>query len=221
MWHISCATYAHMPAGVRAGDVHSNFDKRDGETGASVACRSCPGVRARRARRAAASVAPAVPAVTAAPAAPVAPAPHTGIPTRRVSRRDPPTSRFRRGPPERLLVDSGIQKCHGCVGDPRLTPKMRGSTHVPRADGDPQLSIGDPGTTFHLRGRRDALSTHGSRAVSPDARALCVRSARHTQRATARMLRSRTVRRTEGTSHEIAAHHLLLPLPVPPVSTRA
>ena len=114
-----------------------------------VACRSCPGVRARRARRAAASVAPAVPAVTAAPAAPVAPAPHTGIPTRRVSRRDPPTSRFRRGPPERLLVDSGIQKCHGCVGDPRLTPKMRGSTHVPRADGDPQLSIGDPGTTFH------------------------------------------------------------------------
>ena len=114
-----------------------------------VACRSCPGVRARRARRAAASVAPAVPAVTAAPAAPVAPAPHTGIPTRRVSRRDPPTSQFRRGPPERLLVDSGIQKCHGCVGDPRLTPKMRGSTHVPRADGDPQLSIGDPGTTFH------------------------------------------------------------------------
>ena len=85
----------------------------------------------------------------------VAPAPHTGIPTHRVSRRDPPTSRFRRGPPERLLVDSGIQKCHGCVGDPRLTPKMRGSTHVPRADGDPQLSIGDPGTTFHhvVRGR--------------------------------------------------------------------
>ena len=76
MWHISCATYAHMPAGVRAGDVHSNFDKRDGETGRfcyrrlPVACRSCPGVRARRARRAAASVAPAVPAVTAAPAAP-------------------------------------------------------------------------------------------------------------------------------------------------------
>ena len=154
MWHISCATYAHMPAGVRAGDVHSNFDKRDGETGASVACPS----RAGRARAsvpvapvAPASVAPAVPAVTAAPAAPVAPAPHTGIPTRRVSRRDPPTSRFRRGPPERLLVDSGIQKCHGCVGDPRLTPKMRGSTHVPRADGDPQLSIGDPGTTFHLQ----------------------------------------------------------------------
>ena len=45
---------------------------------------------------------------------------------------------------------SGIQKCHGCVGDPQLSPKMRGSTHVPRADGDPQLSIGDPGTTFHL-----------------------------------------------------------------------
>ena len=108
-------------------------------------------VHARRARRAAASVAPAVPAVTAAPAAPVAPAPHTGIPTHRVSRRDPPTSRFRRGPPEGLLVDSGIQKCHGCVGDPRLTPKMRGSTLVPRADGDPQLSIGDPGTTFHRR----------------------------------------------------------------------
>ena len=139
--------------------------KRYTETGASVACpscRSCPGVRARRARRAAASVAPAVPAVTAAPAAPVAPAPHTGIPTRRVSRRDPPTSRFRRGPPERLLVDSGIQKCHGCVGDPRLTPKMRGSTHVPRADGDPQLSIGDPGTTFHRESRlppwREAFS---------------------------------------------------------------
>ena len=124
-----------------------------------VACRSCPGVRARRARRAAASVAPAVPAVTAAPAAPVAPAPHTGIPTRRVSRRDPPTSRFRRGPPERLLVDSGIQKCHGCVGDPRLTPKMRGSTYVPRADGDPQLSIGDPGTTFHRTTSRFRVSS--------------------------------------------------------------
>ena len=47
---------------------------------------------------------------------------------------------------------SGIQKCHGCVGDPQLSPKMRGSTHVPRADGDPQLSIGDPGTTFHRLG---------------------------------------------------------------------
>ena len=171
MWHISCATYAHMPAGVRAGDVHSNFDKRDGETGARrlpVACRSCPGVRARRARRAAASVAPAVPAVTAAPAAPVAPAPHTGIPTRRVSRRDPPTSRFRRGPPERLLVDSGIQKCHGCVGDPRLTPKMRGSTHVPRADGDPQLSIGDPGTTFHLRTTTHLFAGFGRSNDGPD-----------------------------------------------------
>lgn len=134
-----------------------------------VACRSCPGVRARRARRAAASVAPAVPAVTAAPAAPVAPAPHTGIPTRRVSRRDPPTSRFRRGPPERLLVDSGIQKCHGCVGDPRLTPKMRGSTHVPRADGDPQLSIGDPGTTFH-RGKANKNFRTGSLLARPDAK---------------------------------------------------
>ena len=62
MWHISCATYAHMPAGVRAGDVHSNFDKRDGETGALarrlpvVPGRPCPSRpsrrRVRRARRA-------------------------------------------------------------------------------------------------------------------------------------------------------------------------
>ena len=98
MWHISCATYAHMPAGVRAGDVHSNFDKREAARRRArrvpVACRSCPGVHARRARRAAASVAPAMPAVTAAPAPSVAPAPHTGIPTHRVSR-DPPTSRIR------------------------------------------------------------------------------------------------------------------------------
>ena len=59
------------------------------------------------------------------------------------------TTTIEREPPERFLVDSGIQKCHGCVRDPQLTPKMRGSTHVPRADGDPQLSIGDPETTFH------------------------------------------------------------------------
>ena len=179
MWHISCATYAHMPAGVRAGDVHSNFDKRDGETGASVACPS----RAGRAR-ASVPVAPVAPprpsrppCLPSPPPPPVAPAPHTGIPTRRVSRRDPPTSRFRRGPPERLLVDSGIQKCHGCVGDPRLTPKMRGSTHVPRADGDPQLSIGDPGTTFHRGGRHRPAQPNlmwqqkGARRPSKDSQA--------------------------------------------------
>ena len=64
MWHISCATYAHMPAGVRAGDVHSNFDKRDGETARPSLARRVPVVpgrpcpsrpsrrRVRRARRA-------------------------------------------------------------------------------------------------------------------------------------------------------------------------
>ena len=42
MWHISCATYAHMPARVRAGDVHFNFDKRDGETARPSLARRVP-----------------------------------------------------------------------------------------------------------------------------------------------------------------------------------
>ena len=148
MWHISCATYAHMPAGVRAGDVHSNFDKRDGETGPSLACRvpvvpgrPCPSRpsrrRVRRARRACRHRRPrrarrprpahGDPHSSREPPGPTDVAISAGTPrTPSSGFRDPEMSRMCRGP----TVDSKNAGIH------TRTPGRRGPTVVDRGPRD-------------------------------------------------------------------------------------
>ena len=147
MWHISCATYAHMPAGVRAGDVHSNFDKRDGETGALarrlpvVPGRPCPSRpsrrRVRRARRACRHRRPrrarrprpahGDPHSSREPPGPTDVAISAGTPrTPSSGFRDPEMSRMCRGP----TVDSKNAGIH------TRTPGRRGPTVVDRGPRD-------------------------------------------------------------------------------------
>ena len=152
MWHISCATCAHMPAGVRAGDVHSNFDMREGESARRARrvpvapvharrVRPCPSRpsrrRVRRARRACRHRRPrrarrprpahGDPHSSREPPGPTDVAISAGTPrTPSSGFRDPEMSRMCRGP----TVDSKNAGIH------TRTPGRRGPTVVDRGPRD-------------------------------------------------------------------------------------